>query len=115
MQIWLIDWLISVWVQDLAALMHLGLNDGPFVPHNESWEPRNFTEVPDGPQACRYDTVVLLCIHCTIQWIFTVSYDIFHLYQWYAEVLRMCWVHPNWDCWLHSEGEGEDEGAKSVE
>jgi len=31
--------------------MHLGLNEGPFVPHVKSWEPRNFTEVPDGPQA----------------------------------------------------------------
>jgi len=25
--------------------------DGPLVPHIESWEPRNLTIVPDGPQA----------------------------------------------------------------
>jgi len=30
--------------------MYLGLNYGPFVPHVKSWEPRDFTEVPDGPQ-----------------------------------------------------------------
>jgi len=28
-----------------------GLIDGPFVPHVKSWEPCNFTEAPDGPQA----------------------------------------------------------------
>ena len=27
---WLIDY---IWVQDLTAPMHLGLIDGPFVPH----------------------------------------------------------------------------------
>ena len=32
--------------------MHLDLNNGPFVSHVKSWEPRNFTEVPDVPQAC---------------------------------------------------------------
>jgi len=45
------DWLICIWVQGLSAPMHLGLDlDGPFVPHIESWEPRNLTIVPDGPQ-----------------------------------------------------------------
>ena len=29
-----IDWLISNWVQTLAVPMHLGLKNGPFVPHN---------------------------------------------------------------------------------
>jgi len=30
--------------------MHLGLNNGPFVPHINSWEPCYFAKVPDGPQ-----------------------------------------------------------------
>jgi len=30
--------------------MHLDLNNGPFVPHINSWEPCYFAEVPDGPQ-----------------------------------------------------------------
>ena len=33
------DGWISNWVRDLTAPMHLGLNDGPFVPHIKSWEP----------------------------------------------------------------------------
>jgi len=37
--------------------MHLDLNDGPFVPHIKSWEPRNFKEVPDGPQAYTLNTL----------------------------------------------------------
>jgi hypothetical protein len=46
-----VDWLIDyMWVRDLTAPMHLGLNDGPFVPQIKSWEPCHFTEVPDGPQ-----------------------------------------------------------------
>jgi hypothetical protein len=38
-------------VRDLAALMHLGLINWPFVPHVQSREPRSITEAPDGPQA----------------------------------------------------------------
>jgi len=34
-----------------SVLMHLGLNNVPFVPHVESWEPCGFIEAPDGPQA----------------------------------------------------------------
>ena len=30
--------------------MHLGLNNRPFVPHINSWEPSCFAKVPDGPQ-----------------------------------------------------------------
>jgi len=48
-----LDWLID---------LHLGSGplspdalrpwfNGPFLPHIESWEPRNITTVPDGPQA----------------------------------------------------------------
>ena len=41
-----------IWVRGLSAPMHLGLDlNGPFVPHIESWEPRDLTTVPDGPQA----------------------------------------------------------------
>jgi len=38
-------------VRDLAAPMHLGLINWPFVPHVQSREPRSITEAPDGPQA----------------------------------------------------------------
>jgi hypothetical protein len=38
------------WVRDLTVPMHLGLVDGPFVPHIDLWEPCCFTKVPDGPQ-----------------------------------------------------------------
>jgi hypothetical protein len=38
-------------VRDLAAPMHLGLIDLPFVPHVQSREPRSITEAPDDPQA----------------------------------------------------------------
>ena len=31
---WLIDWLDLHWVRALTVPMHLGLMDGPFVPHN---------------------------------------------------------------------------------
>jgi hypothetical protein len=34
----------------LLVPIHLGLNNGPFVPHINSWEPCYFAEVPDGPQ-----------------------------------------------------------------
>jgi hypothetical protein len=51
--------MISIWVRDLTAPMHLGLNDGPFVPHIKLWEPRNFNEVPDGPQAYTLNTLRL--------------------------------------------------------
>jgi hypothetical protein len=40
-------------VQSLAVPMHLGLIDGPFVPHFNSWEPWYLTKVPDGPQTYR--------------------------------------------------------------
>jgi len=30
----LADWLIRIWVQALTVPMHLGLKNGPFVPHN---------------------------------------------------------------------------------
>ena len=30
--------------------MHLGLNNGPFVPYINLWVPCYFAEVPDGPQ-----------------------------------------------------------------
>ena len=38
-------------VRDLAAPMHLGLINWPFVPHVQSREPWSITEAPDGPQA----------------------------------------------------------------
>ena len=50
-RLWLIDWLIYIWVLGLSAPIHLSLDeDGPFVSHIESWEPRNLTVVRDGPQ-----------------------------------------------------------------
>jgi len=33
----LIDWSISIWFRDITAPMHLGFNNGPFVPHSTSW------------------------------------------------------------------------------
>jgi hypothetical protein len=30
--------------------MHLGLTDGPFVPHIRSWEPWCSAKAPDSPQ-----------------------------------------------------------------
>ena len=39
------------WVRDLTAPMHLGLINGPFVPHIKSREPCSFAKAPDGPQA----------------------------------------------------------------
>jgi len=38
-------------VRDLAAPMHLGLIDWPFVPYVQSRESRSITEAPDGFQA----------------------------------------------------------------
>jgi hypothetical protein len=38
------------WVRDHTVPMHLGLNNRPFVPHVKSWEPSEFTKVPDGPK-----------------------------------------------------------------
>jgi hypothetical protein len=34
----------------LKTPMHLGLFNGPFVPHYNLWEPRYITKVPEGPQ-----------------------------------------------------------------
>jgi len=34
----------------LLLLMHLGLNNGPFVLHVNLWEPCYFTNIPHGPQ-----------------------------------------------------------------
>jgi hypothetical protein len=38
-------------VRDLAAPMHLGFLNWPFVPHVQSRKPRSITEAPDVPQA----------------------------------------------------------------
>jgi len=43
----------------LTVPMHLGPNNGPFVPHVKSWEPSDSTEVPDGPQAYTLNTLQL--------------------------------------------------------
>jgi hypothetical protein len=39
------------WVRDLAAAMHLGLVNWPYVPHVQSRKPQSIAEAPDGPQA----------------------------------------------------------------
>ena len=39
--------------------MHLGLIDRPFVPHVRSWEPCDFIEVTNGPQAYTLDILRL--------------------------------------------------------
>jgi hypothetical protein len=41
----------------LLVPVHLGLNNGPFVPHINLWEPCYFAKVPDGPQT--YTLIVL--------------------------------------------------------
>ena len=46
-------------VSGLTVPIHLGLNNGPFVPHVKSWEPCDSTEVPDGHQACTLNTLRL--------------------------------------------------------
>ena len=43
----------------LLVPMHLGLNNGPFVPHIKLWEPCHFTKVPDGPQTYTLDVLWL--------------------------------------------------------
>jgi hypothetical protein len=45
--------------RDLAAPMHLGLINWPFVPHVQLWEPRSIAEVPDGPQAYAFNILRL--------------------------------------------------------
>jgi hypothetical protein len=39
--------------------MHLGLTNGPFVPHIKSWEPCSFAKAPDGPQVYAVDVLWL--------------------------------------------------------
>jgi len=39
--------------------MHLGLIDGPFVPHIDLWEPCCFSAVPDGPHTYTLDVLWL--------------------------------------------------------
>jgi len=46
-------------VRGLTVPMHLGLNNGPFVPHVKSWEPWDSTEVPGGSQAHTLNTLRL--------------------------------------------------------
>jgi hypothetical protein len=41
------------------APMHLGLTDGPFVPHVKSWDPCYFAEAPDSPQVYTLDILWL--------------------------------------------------------
>jgi len=42
-------------LEPLLVPMHLGLNNGAFVPHVKLWEPCYFTNVPDGPQTYTLD------------------------------------------------------------
>jgi hypothetical protein len=39
--------------------MHLGLTNGPFVPHVKSWEPCCFAKAPDSPQVYTVDILWL--------------------------------------------------------
>jgi len=41
---------MCIWVRALTVPMHLGLINGPFVPHIDSRESYSFATVQDGPQ-----------------------------------------------------------------
>jgi hypothetical protein len=64
-------WVSISRVRDLAAPMHLGFINWPFVPHVQSREPQSITEAPDGPQAYTLNILKLQeegAQMCTSEW-----------------------------------------------